>query len=262
MNTAKEALYAEVETEDILATESADETMATVIPFAAPEPEPEFTVTEASTTTPTAAMPAPKPAVSATAFAVPATAPAATEDVFSAANFTQSDSATRSIDDLTIELRVPNDEEFVMVSTNPAHTLTAPLMVVSREDGYGKSYHLLTPMMRGWAKNQPSLQKFCKDMRLFLFCNQDGEFGLWPIRDSFDNWSVSDLQVVETARKVWTRRYNAGKVRKAHTSTSIEFQIEWPSRSMFGADGILAQVFGEAFVISSVDNPTIKRLLR
>jgi hypothetical protein len=149
-----------------------------------------------------------------------------------------------------------------MVSTNPQHTLTAPLLVVSREDGYGKSYHLLTPMMRGWVKNQPSLHKFVKDMRLFLFCNQDGEFGLWPIRDSFDNWSVSDLQVVETAKRVWTRRYNAGKVRKAHTSTSIEFQIEWPSKAMFGADGILAQVFGEAFVISTVDNPTIKRLLR
>jgi hypothetical protein len=31
---------------------------------------------------------------------------------------------------------------------------------------------------------------------------------------------------------------------------------------MFGADGILAQVFGEAFVITSPDNATIKRLVR
>ena len=258
MNTAKEALYAEVEAEDILAVEPAVETTATVIPFAALDTEPEVTVTSTSTTTSTTAAPSP-----ASAFAAPAvitTAP--DEDVFSAANFAPSDSTTRSIEDLTIELRVPSDEEFVMVSTNPQHTLTAPLLVVSREDGYGKSYHLLTPMMRGWVKNQPSLQKFCKDMRLFLFCNQDGEFGLWPVRESFDNWSVSDLQVVETAKRVWTRRYNAGKVRKAHTSTSVEFQIEWPSKAMFGVDGILAQVFGEAFVITSPDSATIKRLVR
>jgi hypothetical protein len=68
--------------------------------------------------------------------------------------------------------------------------------------------------------------------------------------------------VVETAKKVWTRRYNAGKVRKGHTSTSITAEIEWPDKPMFGADGILAQVFGEAFVIASTDNATIKRLLR
>lgn len=183
-------------------------------------------------------------------------------DPFAAENFTQSDNTTRSIEDLTIELRTPNDEEFVRVSTDPRHSLTAPLLVVSREDGYGKSFHLLTPTMRGWVKNQPSLQKFCKDMKLFLFVNQDGEFGLWPIRDSYDNWSVSDLQVVETAKKIWTRRYNAGKVRKGHTSTSITAEIEWPDKPMFGADGILAQVFGEAFVIASTDNATIKRLLR
>ena len=144
----------------------------------------------------------PTPEVTAAATPAPA-APAV--DPFAAENFTQTDNATRSIEDLTIELRTPNDEEFVRVSTDPRHSLTAPLLVVSREDGYGKSYHLLTPTMRGWVKNQPSLQKFCKDMRLFLFVNQDGEFGLWPIRDSYDNWSVSDLQVVETAKKTWTR---------------------------------------------------------
>jgi hypothetical protein len=254
MNTAKDIQFDEVETEFI----AEDGPAAVAVTAAFAELAPQVTVTKApavaiNTSTPPAGA-FPLPGVTPT--------PTETEDVFSAANFTQSDSTTRSIEDLTIELRVPNDEEFVMVSTNPQHTLTAPLLVVSREDGYGKSFHLLTPLMRGWVKNQPSLQKFCKDMRLFLFCNQDGEFGLWPIRDSFDNWSVSDLQVVETAKKVWTRRYNAGKVRKAHTSSSIEFQIEWPDKPMFGAEGILAQVFGEAFVVSSVDNPTIKRLLR
>jgi hypothetical protein len=204
----------------------------------------------------------PTPDVVATAAAAAAASAVSVVDPFAAENFTQSDNTTRSIEDLTIELRTPNDEEFVMVSPNPTHSVTAPLLVVSREDGYGKSYHLLTPTMRGWVKNQPSLQKFCKDMRLFLFCNQDGEFGLWPIRDSYDNWSVSDLQVVETAKKIWTRRYNAGKVRKGHTSTSITTEIEWPDKPMFGADGILAQVFGEAFVIASTDNATIKRLVR
>ena len=116
--------------------------------------------------------------------------------------------------------------------------------------------------MRGWVKNQPSLSKFCKTFRLFLYVNQDGEYGLWPVRDSYDNWSVSDLQVIETAKRVWTRRYNAGKVRKAHTSTSVETEVVWPDKPMFGSGGILAQVFGEAFVVTSPDNATIKRLLR
>jgi hypothetical protein len=41
-------------------------------------------------------------------------------------------------------------------------------------------------MMRGWVKNQPSLLKFCKEMRRFLFADQDGEFSLWPIRNPGD----------------------------------------------------------------------------
>jgi hypothetical protein len=183
-------------------------------------------------------------------------------DPFAASNFTQDDNTTTSLEDTTIELRAPNDEEFVRVSTDPRHSVTTPLLVVSREDGYGKSYHLLTPTMRGWVKNQPSLSKFCKTFRLFLYVNQDGEYGLWPVRDSYDNWSVSDLQVIETAKRVWTRRYNAGKVRKAHTSTSVETEVVWPDKPMFGSGGILAQVFGEAFVVTSPDNATIKRLLR
>jgi hypothetical protein len=238
VNTYKDTPFADAETEFTVGAAAPSALAADA--FA--EPEPEVTVVAApdSTAAPTAA----------------------TVDPFAAENFTQNDNTTRSIEDLAIELRTPNDEEFVRVSTDPRHSLTAPLLVVSREDGYGKSYHLLTPTMRGWVKNQPSLQKFCKDMKLFLFVNQDGEFGLWPIRDSYDNWSVSDLQVVETAKKVWTRRYNAGKVRMGHTSTSITAEIEWLDKPMFGADGILAQVFGEAFVITSTDNATIKRLLR
>ena len=251
MNTAKEVLYADVETDEtfttVNATTAAAAAPAATDPFAEPKPE-------------VAASKAPVITIN-TATSPAATNSAAAEDVFSAANFAQSDSTTRSIDDLTIQFGPPSDEVFVMVSNNPLHSVTATLLAISREDGYGKSHFLLTPMMRGWLKNQPSLQKFVKDYRLFLYCNQDGEFGLWSVRDSYDNWSVSDLQVVEAAKKVWTRRYNAGKVRKAHTSTSIEFQIEWPEKSMFGPDGILAMVFGEAFVISSPDNPTIKRLL-
>ena len=67
MNTAKEALHAGVEAEDILAAEPAVETVAPVIPFAALDTEPEVTVTSTSTTTSTTAAPSP-----ASAFAAPA----------------------------------------------------------------------------------------------------------------------------------------------------------------------------------------------
>jgi len=45
-------------------------------------------------------------------------------------------------------------------------------------------------------KSQPSLKKFLKAMRIFLYVSSEGQYGLWLVRDSLDNWSVSDLQVV------------------------------------------------------------------
>jgi hypothetical protein len=183
-------------------------------------------------------------------------------DPFAPENFSPTSNAVKSVEDLTIELRTPNDEEFVRVSEDPRHHVVASLLVVSREEGFGKSYFLLTPEMRLWASNQPSLCKFVKTMHLFLFVNQDFEYGLWPVRHSLDNWSISDLQVVETAKKGWTRRYTMGKVRKSHTTTSIDTPADFPDKSMFGKDGILAQVFGEAFVITSQDSAAITKLMR
>ena len=184
-------------------------------------------------------------------------------DPFAAGNFSMPGSdGPKSFDDVNVEVRVPNDEEFVRVSTEARHSITATLLVVSREDGYGKSYFLLTPQMSLWAKNQPSLRKFVKPMHLFLFVTQDGEYGIWPIRDSLDNWATSDLQVVETAKKFFTRRFTQGKVRKAHTSTSIDTEVRFPNKAMTGSDGILRQAFGEAFVITSVDHLAIKKLMR
>lgn len=186
---------------------------------------------------------------------------AAAADPFAPENFQPRSNTTTAIDDLTIELRPPSAEEFVRVSQDPQHTLTATLLVVTAEEGYGKTYYLLTPKMREWALSQPSLRKFVKTMQLFLYVNQDGEYALWPIRDSLDHWSMSDLQVLETAKKMWTRRYTLGKVRKAHTSQSVEAEVVFPQKGMFGPDGLLAQVFGEALTITSADHNAIKKLM-
>jgi hypothetical protein len=77
-----------------------------------------------------------------------------------------------------------------------------------------------------------------------------------------DTWALTELQVVETAKKQWTRRYTQGKVRKGYTCTSIDTPVVFPDKPMTGADGILAQVFGTKFAIASQDSPALKRLMR
>jgi hypothetical protein len=185
------------------------------------------------------------------------------DDPFAASNFAADGEAVPTgIDDVHIEVGVPSDEQFVCVSSDPQHTLKANLLIVQRENGYGKSYFLLTPQVAAWAKSQPSLQKFVKVMRIFLYVTNEGEYGLWLIRDSLDNWSVSDLAVVQQAKKVYTRRYTQGKVRKGHPSTAITTEgVQFPDKSLTGSDGILKQAFGEAFAIGTTDHPVLNRLL-
>jgi hypothetical protein len=189
--------------------------------------------------------------------------PPATDDPFAASNFAAAgEEVPTSVDDMAIELGVPSDEEFVLVSTDPRHYVKANLLVVSREDGYGKSYFLLTPSVMLWAKQQTSLKKFVKVMHIFLYKVNEGGYGLWLVRDSLDNWSVSELQVVNQAKKIFTRRYNDGKVRKGHSSDAIDTSdVVFPDKPLVGADGLLKQAFGEAFVITSADHAVINRLL-
>jgi hypothetical protein len=195
--------------------------------------------------------------------ALPAVQPLAADDPFAASNFAAAgEEVPTSIDDVAIELGAPSDEEFVFVSSEPRHYVKASLLVVSREDGYGKSYFLLTPSVMQWAKQQPSLKKFVKVMHIFLYKVNEGGYGLWLVRDSLDNWSVSDLQVVNQAKKVFTRRFTDGKVRKGHSSDAIETaEGVFPDKPLVGADGLLKQAFGEAFVIITPDHPVINRLL-
>ena len=185
------------------------------------------------------------------------------DDPFAAGNFAaEGEAVPAGIDDVSIEIGAPSDEEFVLVSSDPRHTLKANLLVVSREDGYGKSYFLLTPAVAAFCKSQPSLKKFVKVMRIFLYVTSEGGYGLWLIRDSLDNWSVSDLGVVQLAKKNFTRRYTDGKVRKGHTTTAIPIaEVQFPEKSLTGSDGILKQAFGEAFAINSTDHSVINRLL-
>jgi hypothetical protein len=195
--------------------------------------------------------------------ASPAVQPPAADDPFAASNFAAAgEEVPTSVDDMAIELGVPSDEEFVFVSSDPRHYVKANLLVVSREDGYGKSYFLFTPSVMLWAKQQPSLKKFVKVMHIFLYKVNEGGYGLWLVRDSFDNWSVSDLQVVNQAKKVFTRRFNEGKVRKGHSSDAIDTSdVVFPDKPLVGADGLLKQAFGEAFVITSSNHPVLNRLL-
>jgi hypothetical protein len=196
--------------------------------------------------------------------AKPPIEPLPTDDPFAAGNFAADGEAVPTgIDDVSIEVGVPSDEEFVLVSSDPRHALKANLLVVKREDGYGKSYFLLTPAVAAFCKSQSSLKKFYKAMRIFLYVTAEGGFGLWLIRDSMDNWSVSDLAVVNQAKKIYTRRFTEGKIRKGHSSDAIPLdQFQFPDKPMTGPDGILKQAFGEAFAISSIDHPVINRLLK
>ena len=94
---------------------------------------------------------------------------------FAATNFAaEGDQVPTGIDDLNIEVGAPSDEEFVLVSSDPRHMLKANMLVVNREDGYGKSYFLLTPPVAAFVKSQPSLKKFLKPMRIFLYITSEG----------------------------------------------------------------------------------------
>lgn len=185
------------------------------------------------------------------------------DDPFAAGNFAaEGDQVPTGIDDLQFEIGAPSDEEFVLVSSDPRHMLKANMLVVKREDGYGKSFFLLTPNVAAFVKSQPSLKKFLKAMRIFLYVSSEGQYGLWLVRDSLDNWSVSDLQVVNQAKKTFTRRYTDGKVRKGHSSTAIPTEgVQFPDKPFTGPDGIFAQAFGEAFAITTTDHPVINKLL-
>lgn len=185
------------------------------------------------------------------------------DDPFAASNFAaEGEQVPTSIDDLQITVGTPSDEEFVFVSSDPRHFLKANLLVVAREDGYGKSFFICTPAVTAFLKAQPSLKKFVKTYKIFLYVTNEGAYGLWLVRDSLDNWSVSDLQVVNQAKKTFTRRYNDGKVRKGHSSTAIPTEgVQFPDKALTGSDGILAQAFGEAFAITTTDHQVINRLL-
>jgi hypothetical protein len=186
------------------------------------------------------------------------------DDPFAASNFAAEGAVVPTgIDDVQIEVGVPTEEEFVHVSNDPRHSLKANLLVVKREDGYGKSYFLLTPTVAAYCKTQPSLKKFYKVMNIYFYVNSEGAFGLWLVRDSMDNWSVSDMAVINQAKKIYTRRYTEGKLRKGHPSDAIPLdQFPFPDRPMIGSDGLLKQAFGDAFVITKLDHPVLLRLLK
>lgn len=186
------------------------------------------------------------------------------DDPFAAENFAvDGEQVPTPIDDLAIDVGVPSDEDFVFVSSDPRHHTKCTLLVCKREgDGFGKSYFLLSPSVTAWAKSQPSLKKFVKCVRLFLYKVADGGYGIWLVRDSLDNWSVSEMQVVGQAKKMFTRRYADGKTRKGHSSDAIPIaDVVFPDKPLVGSDGLLKQAFGEAFSITSTDHAVLNRLL-
>jgi hypothetical protein len=193
----------------------------------------------------------------------PAVEPLPTDDPFAASNFAAAgEEVPTSTDDSQIDVGVPSDEDFVYVSSDPRHYLKATFLIVKATEGFGKTHFLLTPKVAAWIKTQPSLKKFVKVCHVYLYKVADGGYGLWLIKDSLDNWSVSELAVVNSAKKMFTRRYNDGKLRKGHTSDAIPTaDVVFPDRALTGADGLLKVAFGEAFAIADVNHPTILRLL-
>lgn len=194
----------------------------------------------------------------------PPVQPLAPDDPFAASNFVaDGEVSVPNADDLTLELGVPSDEEFCLVSSDPRHHVKATVLVVNRDgDGFGKSYFLLTPAVAAWAKREVSLRKFVKSMHIFVYKVKDGGYGLWLVRDSLDNWSVSELQVVNQAQKVFTRRFTDGQVRKGHPSDAMDTtDVVFPDKPLVGKEGLLAAAFGDAFVIVSNDHPVLNRLL-
>jgi hypothetical protein len=184
-------------------------------------------------------------------------------DPFSAANFPPAgQEVPTSADDLSIDVGVPDDESFVFVSSDPRHYVRATLLIVKAVEGFGKSYYLLTPAMATWAKTQASIKKFVKASHIFLYKIQDGDYGLWVIRDSLDSWAVSELQVALQAKTAFTRRFAEAKQRKGHSSDAIPTaDVIFPDKALTGSDGLLKQAFGAAFVITDQNHPTLAKLL-
>ncbi len=193
----------------------------------------------------------------------PVVEPIPADDPFSASNFAaEGEPVPTGVDDLQIDVGVPSDEDFVLVSTDPRHYLKAPFLVVKAAEGFGKTHFLLTPKVAAWVKTQPSLKKFVKVCYVFVYKIADAGYGLWLIKDSLDNWSVSELAVVNQAKKMFTRRFNDGKLRKGHSSDAIPTaDVVFPDLALTGADGLLKLAFGEAFAIADVNHPVINRLL-
>ena len=189
--------------------------------------------------------------------------PLPNDDPFAAANFAADGEAVPTgIDDVSIEVGAPSDEEFVLRQfRSAAQPEGEPSRRQARRRLRQEPTSLLTPAVAAFCKSQSSLKKFFKAMRIFLYVTSEGGYGLWLIRDSLDNWSVSDLGVVQQAKKIFTRRYTDGKVRKGHTSNAIPIdRVQFPDKALTGSDGILKQAFGEAFAINSTDHPVINRL--
>jgi hypothetical protein len=193
----------------------------------------------------------------------PAVQPPPADDPFSASNFAaDGQEVPTSADDLQIDVGVPSDEDFVFVSSDPRHYLKGTFLIVKATEGFGRAYFLLTPAVAAWCKSQPSLKKFVKVCHVFLYKVADAGYGLWLVKDSLDNWSVSELAVVNAAKKMFARRYNDGKLRKAHTTDAIPTaDVEFPDKPLTGQHGLLKIAFGEAFVITDTNHSTILRLM-
>jgi hypothetical protein len=185
------------------------------------------------------------------------------EDPFAASNFAaEGEDVPTGVDDLSFSVGAPDAEEFVYVSSDPRHYLKANLLVVKSEEGFGKSYFLLTPSVFAYCKSQASLKKFVKTFHIFLYVVHEGGYGLWLVPDSLNSWATSDLNVVQTAKRMFVRRFNDNKVRKAHSTDAITTDgVRFPDNPLAGSDGLLKLAFGEAFAITSTDHPVLKRLL-
>ena len=154
---------------------------------------------------------------------------------------------------LTIPVRKPNRQEFVRVHPSDEYHLETAVLVI-RED---RETYLVDPSL--WSE----LTEEIIPTALFTTINRQGVLTLWPVRlpsqdGRHDQWSRSQLEAVEMAKRCWIRvvaNMSLGAYEVLEALAPLP-DPEWPDKSF---KEILAIAFKDYF-IRSMDHPVILRL--
>ena len=180
-------------------------------------------------------------------------------DPFAAENFTAESVAATDVGDPTINSAFHRTKSLygspLIPTQHPLHAVNCEARRRLRE-----VILLSTPMMRGWCTKQPSLKKFVKQTNLYLYLAQEVNTGFGLSETVWITGLCLIVRYRDSPESLVTP-LQSGQSPKAHTSEAIEDQPQFPDQDIFGPDGILAKVFGDAFVIASPDATVIRKLL-